>query len=54
MNKPEKRPSLSHDVAAFFAKLGIPAKRLSEGDHEVRSPISGAIMRKEKDKWGMT
>jgi aldehyde dehydrogenase (NAD+) len=44
MNKPEKQPSLSHDVAAFFAKLGIPAERLSEGDHEVRSPISGEVI----------
>jgi aldehyde dehydrogenase (NAD+) len=40
MNKPEKR-SLAQEVAEFLGKLGIPSERLSEGDEEIRSPISG-------------
>jgi aldehyde dehydrogenase (NAD+) len=48
MNKPEKSPSLARDVAEFFAKLGIAPERLSEGDHEVRSPISGELIARVK------
>jgi L-aminoadipate-semialdehyde dehydrogenase len=48
MNKPEKSPSLARDVAAFFAKLGLTSERLSEGDHAVRSPISGEVIARVK------
>lgn len=44
MNKPDQQPSLARDVAAFFARLGLAPERLGEGDHEVRSPISGEII----------
>lgn len=44
MNKPEKNPSLAHDVAQFFASLGLPHERLAEGDQEIRSPISGEVI----------
>ena len=48
MNKPEKQPSLIRDVAEFFAKLDLPPERLNEGDHAVRSPISGEVIARVK------
>jgi aldehyde dehydrogenase (NAD+) len=48
MNKPEKNPSLARDVADLFARLGLPPERLSEGDHDVRSPISGEVIARVK------
>ncbi|WP_246770745.1 aldehyde dehydrogenase family protein [Taklimakanibacter albus] len=44
MNKPEAPTSLSRDVAAFFAELGLPAESLSQGSTEIRSPINGEII----------
>jgi aldehyde dehydrogenase (NAD+) len=48
MNKPEKQPSLARDVADLFARLGLPPERLSEGDHDIRSPISGEVIARVK------
>jgi aldehyde dehydrogenase (NAD+) len=44
MNKPEAPTSLSRDVAAFFAELGLPAESLTQGSTEIRSPINGEII----------
>jgi aldehyde dehydrogenase (NAD+) len=40
MNKPDKR-SLAQETAELLAKLGLPPEHLTEGDHDIRSPISG-------------
>ncbi len=41
MNKPTFERSLARDVAQFFAGLGLPPERLTEGPHEAISPITG-------------
>nr|WP_246737430.1 aldehyde dehydrogenase family protein [Nordella sp. HKS 07] len=44
MNKPEAPTSLSRDVAAFFAELGLPADSLTAGNTEIHSPITGEVI----------
>jgi aldehyde dehydrogenase (NAD+) len=44
MNKPEIQRNLARDVAEFFAKLGLPPERLTEGQEDIRSPISGEVI----------
>jgi aldehyde dehydrogenase (NAD+) len=44
MNKPTTPHKLAHEVAQFFAELGVPPERLSEGSHEIHSPISGEVI----------
>jgi len=44
MNKHSPQRSLAHEVAQFFAELGLPPERLTEGSHEVHSPISGEVI----------
>jgi aldehyde dehydrogenase (NAD+) len=48
MNKPTLQRSLARDVAHFFAELGLPSEKLTEGPHEIRSPISGEIIARVK------
>ena len=46
MNKPTIERSLARDVAQLFAELGLPRERLTEGEQEIRSPITGEVIAK--------
>src|SRR5438046_410459 len=46
MNKPTIERSLARDVAQFFSELDLPIERLTEGQQEIRSPITGEVIAK--------
>src|SRR5262245_56643154 len=48
MNKPEISPSIARDVAEFFARLGLPPERLTEGNNDICSPITGEVIARIK------